>query len=254
MERDVWRVAAVSVCGTSHEKTGQPCQDSYHQRVLADGVLVAAVADGAGSAARSELGSSVAVQKAVEVICNGESVRQWPSQVEEWEALLTKAFQIALQAIEEEAVNLGLSPRDLATTLILLIATPECVAVGQIGDGASVACDGKGNVIALTVPKSGEYINETTFLVSPDAIQTAQMTVWQGTAPYIAIFSDGLQMLALKMPDGVPHSPFFTPLFQFVGNTSDSAQAQEKLAAFLRSPRITARVDDDLTLLLAARI
>ena len=29
------------------------------------------------------------------------------------------------------------------------------------------------------------------------------------------MFSDGLQRLALKLPEGTPHAPFFTPLFRF---------------------------------------
>ena len=32
----------------------------------------------------------------------------------------------------------------------------------------------------------------------------------------VALFSDGLQMLALKIPGGTPHPPFFTPLLNFL--------------------------------------
>lgn len=49
-----WRVAAASVRGTTHEKTGQPCQDAHCWEQLPESVLVAAVADGAGSAALGE--------------------------------------------------------------------------------------------------------------------------------------------------------------------------------------------------------
>ena len=52
-----WRTAHASVIGTSHTATGAPCQDAGDCEVLAaaDGseILVAAVADGAGSAKRS---------------------------------------------------------------------------------------------------------------------------------------------------------------------------------------------------------
>ena len=107
-------------------------------------------------------------------------------------------------------------------------------------------------LIALTVPQSGEYINETTFLISPDALDKTQVTVWRGTPAQVAVFSDGLQMLALKLPEGTPHAPFFAPLFRFVAQMTDEVEAQEQLKAFLHSPRITERADDDLTLLLAA--
>ena len=122
-----------------------------------------------------------------------------------------------------------------------------------VGDGAAVVGDDTDTLMALATPHSGEYINETTFITSPEAIQTAQVGVWHGVARHIAAFSDGLQMLALKMPAGLPHAPFFMPLFHFMASMTDAADAQDQLAAFLRSPRVRERTDDDVTLLLAVR-
>ena len=71
---------------------------------------------------------------------------------------------------------------------------------------------------------------------------------------HIAILSDGLQMLALKIPEYMPHAPFFSPLFRFVAEVTDETEAKEQLEAFLRSPRVRKRTDDDLTLLLATLV
>jgi len=60
-----------------------------------------------------------------------------------------------------------------------------------------------------------------------------------------------LQMLALKIPEGTPHGPFFAPLFRFSGTVKEDSDAKEQLESFLRSPRVSERTDDDLTLLLA---
>jgi len=247
----LWRVVATSVRGTSHEKTGQPCQDAHEWGELPQGVLVAAVADGAGSAVLAEVGASIAARTAVEATGRSLAPCGRPDDDEGWQRLLTDALQAARTAVEAEAAAREVKTRDLATTLILLVATPELVAVAQIGDGAVVVSDGEDKLIALTAPQSGEYINETTFLISPDALDKAQVTVGHGRVAHVAAFSDGLQMLALKMSDGTPHAPFFTPLFRFMANVTDEADAKEQLAAFLRSPRITERADDDLTLLLA---
>jgi hypothetical protein len=157
-------------------------------------------------------------------------------------------------AIEVEATMREVAVRDLATTLIVVAATPEVVSAAQVGDGAVVVGEPEGNIIALTSPGSGDYINETTFLSASMALDTAQVTVWHGGVAYIAVLSDGLQMLALKMPSGVPHVPFFSPLFRFVASATDERQAQEQLMAFLRSPRVRQSVDDDLTLLLATLV
>ena len=53
-----WQVLGASVPGAGHVRGGQDCQDAHRWRALPGGVLVVAVADGAGSAPRSELGST----------------------------------------------------------------------------------------------------------------------------------------------------------------------------------------------------
>jgi hypothetical protein len=75
------------------------------------------------------------------------------------------------------------------------------------------------------------------------------------TAPQlVALSTDGLLRLALKLPGGEPHAPFFAPLFNFVSANDDAVQAQQRLAEFLNSERVCARTDDDKTLVLACRI
>lgn len=246
-----WRVVAASVRGTSHEKVGQLCQDAHHWQKLPEGVLVAAVADGAGSATLGKVGAIVAAQTAVETISLKEAMPRSPDDEQGWQRLLFKALEAAKTAVEAEAVACGMTARDLATTLIIVVATPNFIAAVQVGDGVAVAGDEQGNLIPLTAPQRGEYINETIFLVSPNALDIAQVNLWRGTAANIAVLSDGLQMLALEMTEGKPHVPFFSPLFHFAKNVTDETEAKEQLVAFLRSPRITERTDDDLTLLLA---
>jgi len=64
----------------------------------------------------------------------------------------------------------------------------------------------------------GEYINETIFLISPNAIETAQFQVLREKLRHLAVFSDGLQMLALKIPEGTPHGPFLRLCFGFLAS------------------------------------
>lgn len=252
-----WRVVAASVRGTSHERVGQLCQDAHQWEKLSEGVLVAAVADGAGSATLGKVGAIVASQTAVETITlnvgkhNHAPLLSLPEDEQGWHLLLTKALEAAKTAVEAEAIACKMTARDLATTLIVVVATPNLIAAAQVGDGVAVASDANGNFIALTAPQRGEYINETTFLVSPNALDTAQVNLWHGVTANIAVLSDGLQMLALEMNEGKPHVPFFSPLFHFMADVTDESEAKEQLVAFLRSPRIIDRTDDDLTLLLA---
>ncbi|NJL10448.1 MAG: protein phosphatase 2C domain-containing protein, partial [Calothrix sp. SM1_7_51] len=52
-----WQVLAASVCGTSHLRNNQLCQDAHNYLVLPDNMLVAVVADGAGSASQGKVGA-----------------------------------------------------------------------------------------------------------------------------------------------------------------------------------------------------
>ena len=273
VESKSWRAIAASVPGTSHTKQGQPCQDDYHWDILPDNVLVAAVADGAGSAPLGQVGAAVAVRAAVEaavrLTSTSQSLSPWKCgasrspQIEAaapigaayeggWESLLANALEQALTAVLVKAEDLNASARDLACTLILVVAAGDLVVAAQVGDGAVVIGDGDDKITSLTVPDRGVHANETTFLISPNALETAQIKVWQGAIAHLAIFSDGLQRLALNMQSGSPHEPFFSPLFRFTAQVTDETVAEEELMGFLQSPRVTQRTDDDLTLLLAA--
>jgi hypothetical protein len=246
-----WHVAAASVRGTSHEKTGQPCQDAHYWRLLTDAGLVLAVADGAGSAAQGQIGATIASWTAATTLYAHLSRSPRPRDAAGWEACLTTAVEAAQAAVYAEATARQVARRHLATTLILAVATADHVAVMQIGDGAVVVEDGAGNVIALTLPLSGEYANETLFLTASNALATAQMHVWSGKPTSLGAFTDGLQRLALSMPSGVPYAPFFTPLFRFVAAETNAKAAREQIEGFLRSERVTDRTDDDLTLVIA---
>lgn len=247
-----WRVVSASVRGKRHEKTGQPCQDAHEWRVLPGNVLVAAVADGAGSAALADRGASLAVKSAVEQIAKTDPLR--PENEAALRLLLLAAVNAARESILAEATLQKKPPRDFATTLIVLLAAPNLVGAAQVGDGAVVITEPGGKTVALTSPIQAEYLNETTFLTSPDAVEEAQVAVRPDCPTHLAAFSDGLQMLALKMPAGLPHAPFFTPLLQLAASTDNPAAGNERLAAFLRSTRISDRTDDDLTLLVAAHL
>src|SRR5690349_3357490 len=61
-----WRVVASSVAGISHARSGDECQDAHCWVRTGNGMIIAAVADGAGSAAMGGLGAEVAVRTAVE--------------------------------------------------------------------------------------------------------------------------------------------------------------------------------------------
>jgi len=247
----VWRVAGASVPGAGHLRSGLPCQDDHWWR-LEDGVLIAAVADGAGSASHAEEGARAAVRAAVDQAATIWQTQD-PRQRDEWEHLLQGAFIVARLAVQSAAKALGRPVHDLATTLLVAVATPEQTAAAQIGDGAIIARLVGEGLSALTRPPHTEHLNETTFLTSDGALAEMQYAVRRKPARGLAMLSDGLQMLALKMPGGEPHAPFFAPLLRFTAAAAEPERAELQLRAFLQSSGVVQRTDDDLTLLLAVR-
>jgi hypothetical protein len=245
-----WHVVAASVQGVSHRRAGMPCQDACCWEALPGGKLVAAVADGAGSAAHADIGASLAAETVVKWFtrhCAGGA----PENEAGIRALLLDALRATADALAAAARASGVELREMATTLIVVLAASDWIAAAQVGDGAAVYSDFADGLYALTVPPEAEYANETVFLTSPDALETAQYILKHGRIAQFALFSDGLQRLALRLPEGEPHPPFFMPLLRFAADADSGDLARQQLAAFLTSPRIAERADDDLTLLLA---
>lgn len=247
-----WQLAAARQRGASHEATGKVCQDAYGLAMPSPEMLVVAVADGAGSAEYADVGASLAASGGLARLCE-RLAEDWAALDEaRLKIILREGLVAAKEAVEAEAAARRTSARDLATTLILMIARPELIAVTQVGDGATVVASQAGEITALTLPPAGEYINEATFLTSADALDTAQTVIWKGRAGQLAAFSDGLQLLCLKWPECHPHEAFFSPLFKFISSAEDEVQAGRELASFLGSERIKELTDDDLTLVLAS--
>lgn len=244
-----WHMVGLSIRGVAHINHDMPCQDSHVWRALPGGAVVVAVADGAGSASLSQLGSMRAALAAVEWVT--ELMQDsWPRSEDEWREMLSAALQTAHESVLEAARRRQVEPRELATTLIVMVATPYGAAAAQVGDGAAIVMNSERDLLAITAPQRGEYINETLFFTSPDYLKSMQFALWQGNVAGLCVISDGLQLLALKMPDSTPHPAFFAPLLQLLEASDDMRDAEAELRNFLGSDRIRQRADDDLTLVL----
>jgi fermentation-respiration switch protein FrsA (DUF1100 family) len=171
-----------------------------------------------------------------------------------WRQVMTAAFAAARAALTQLAEAENAPLRAYATTLTCALAGDDWLVVGQIGDGAVVAEDATGELFLAVRPQRGEYANEAYFLTMPEALDYLAVGAAVRSVRALAVTSDGLLRLALKLPGYEPHAPFFRPLLAFVAETEDAGQAEAQLAAFLASERVCARTDDDKTLVLAARV
>ena len=126
-------------------------------------------------------------------------------------------------------------------------------AFAQIGDGAIVILDGT-EYRPVFWPQSGEYHNFTFFLTDPRFERNVQCEVLSRPVDEVALFSDGLQMLALRYETKTAHQPFFVPIFTALRRTAEHEGLIVPMRQFLDSPGVNDRTDDDKTLVLATRL
>jgi hypothetical protein len=250
----MWNLVFDSVQGESHKKLELPCQDSCRAIQLTESgerILLLAVSDGAGSASHSQIGSMIACDAIIEFASGGlrteADFAKWDKQMAtEWCAKIR-------ERIQARADELSLPSRQLACTLLFAAIGPMASCFLQIGDGAIVIEDGSG-LRTVFWPQSGEYAAITNFITDPAFAGLLEATHIEGPLQDVAMFTDGIERLALRFGDKSVHSPFFEPLLRYVRSDQFSDQAFAGLRAFLDSPRVNERTDDDKTLILACRV
>lgn len=249
----MWRHIAQSLQGPSHLADGTCCQDFHGVKVLGqktESVLVACVADGAGSARFSQFGSKTACESLLELASahfnsNGHFDGFSREDAIGWcEDIHTR--------IKSAAAEMDCTARELATTLSAVIATPNSSSFFQIGDGGIVV---RHNGVCGIVfwPQSGEYANSTNFITSDDYRDQLEFVSVDSSFGEIALMTDGLERLALSFNQHIPHAPFFEPLFRALRTAENLTQLGEDLRIFLGSTSVQQRSDDDKTIILASR-
>jgi Protein phosphatase 2C len=247
----MWRFAAARAKGTLHLRANLPCQDQLACVALPGGILVAAVADGAGSAAKAEQGADIAVDTVITHLkCSLEEKRS------DFAALLRESAAMARETIGAEAARKGSELRSYASTLLAVVLTPDGGGALQIGDGVIVVSDGADEWSWMFWPQRGEYANTTHFLTDEGALEQIEVELFSGIVTDIALMSDGLEPLALHYASKAVHDPFFKGVFQPLLKAEGSAEISTlsaSLEQFLASERVRSRTDDDLSLILATR-
>lgn len=246
----MWRAVAACEAGSSHLRTGAPCQDAVAVSQAGQSLLLFA-ADGAGSAARAAEGSRLAVDAAL-AAARAELESGGPRDAEEWLSVLERIVHAARERLEEEAPG---ALRDLSTTLLGVVWSPGHVAALQVGDGW-IVIETMGSLRSLIAPVKGEYFNETVFVTSAGFSDLARYEVLPAAEVRgVAVLTDGLEMVSMDLADGTPHEPFFRPLFELARDPEeDMAAAERELGRFLCSERICERTDDDKSLIVAVRL
>lgn len=252
-----WRIALASAIGTSHIAGDLPCQDSVAHEVVdsVDGaVLIAIVCDGAGSAAYSELGASLAADFFLRSVTSYFTAGGRLEDIDRKRACAW--IDETASVLEVTANEASHAVRDYACTLLAAIVGEKAAAFVQIGDGAIVVADAADDGWSWVFwPQHGEFANTTNFIISANAADLMEFDVSAGRVDEIAIFSDGIENLVLHNASRTVHAAFFNAMFPPVrrGQFGLDTALSTSLEKYLSSPLVCEKTDDDKSLILASR-
>lgn len=254
-----WAVLAASAPGGAHVRAGVSTQDAYAVE-QSDGVLLLAVADGAGS---TPLGG-VAAPLAVSLVMGTMRPLAVPRRLADpayWYRMLRVGPDRVLRRFRTAASGVarahrGLRATDLGTTLTLVVAYPPRIGVFVVGDGIVVTRAGGHLDLLVAPPVSADRpYGATTLLTSPGAGRSARRIVTElPDLTGVAVSSDGMDTLLVEYADARPVRPGAEQFGQLFARAErvDGTDAMA-FTRLLSSPRVCALTDDDKTLVVAVR-
>lgn len=241
-----WRWAAASHIGTSHQRAGTRKQDAYGVRNGAR-AFCAVVCDGAGSASRGGQGASLTCRHLL------TRFQTWFLNHDELpsEAVIRDWLDDVRDHLSDIAAKRELTRRQFASTLVMLVVHDAEVLTLQIGDSPLVA-RGESGWEVLCWPENGEFASST-FFVTDDPEARLHVTRRPLTYDAFALFSDGLEVVALEQSTQQPFARFFDPMIRSVDDAQEHGRLgplSSSLHAYLGSSKLCERTDDDKTLIL----
>lgn len=208
------------------------------------------VCDGAGSASFGGEGASIICRIFSVALRNHfKKTQVLPTEEDVWEWL-----DHARDCLSIAAEKRDVERRAFAATLVLLVARDGEQLIVHVGDGAIVGRDRTGVWQALSWPENGEYAS-TTYFVTDDPAPKTRIVRSAHDMDGFAVFSDGIEDLALDLVAITPHAPFFrtmiSPLDNLEGVGKDITLSKA-LGSFLEGSRVCEKTDDDKSLILVS--
>lgn len=250
-----WTWAAAAQSGTSHERSGVPLQDAYACFTAPRDdfeTFVGIVADGAGSASFGGQGAWL--------VCRALSVALRAHFRSSSKLPTDEHFSNWLDVIRDQIAAVAgrrlVASREFASTLICVASNGAQSVVAHIGDGCAVfRLADEDRWIAPLWPDHGEYISTTRFVTDDDGAQLRVVGIDRSISA-LALFSDGLERLALDFALHEPFPNFFSGIFAPIVRSEGSGRQvllSAQLARYLSGAAVNARTDDDKSLILAVR-
>lgn len=151
-----------------------------------------ALADGAGSRSRSEIGAEVVVRTTLRLL-TAQFNEIFGMCLHSDESAQRYIHAKLIDALKRAASRHECDIRDLASTLLFVAHNEKHFLAGHIGDGLIAKIDDQGMPITLSVPDNGEFANTTVFVTDPNVF--SRFRLYHGetgkTATGFVVMSDG---------------------------------------------------------------
>ena len=252
-----WSWIGACSTGSSHIKAGTGCQDfaaCIEAPFGQSSVLIAVVSDGAGSAEFSAIGSRTVVRYLCRQLVS--YVRSEGSHEPISEEKAREWLDDIRDRISRFAAAQITTPREFAATLVAAIVFPNHMTVCHVGDGAcAFRRQDQEEWEVASWPAHGEYASSTYF-VTDDPEPALRLSNLEGKVTDIAVFSDGLERLALDFSKKSAFNRFFEPMSApLLGQAPGRGRTLSyQLRKFLCSSQVINRTDDDKSLIVAKRV
>jgi hypothetical protein len=252
----ILKVGGVSITGFSHLEEDIPCQDAHAFKIKDQSRIIAAIADGAGSARLSHIGAQAFVDAVVNRLFNLPISHNFDQERVASETIMAvndtreQLLRHGAHFLKDENPSLN----DFAATLLITVADPDGGAFFHVGDGAGAAFTHNCNDQPVTVsrPHNGEYANETYFVTMENWERYLRQTPL--IAPYdtVLLMSDGVTPMAMAKGCTAPANNFATPVVKFLLNNGCEAGAFG-VTNTLSSDNVRKITGDDKTLVWGLR-
>lgn len=239
----------ITLKGQSHINSDTRCQDRSGIRTLPDkGIVIAAVADGVGSCALSDIGADCAVNAALEVLAQQLEQVELPLTGQIMGRLLRTAMNAAYDAVSEKADKLEVHMYTLQSTLTVGVYDGDVLYVAHAGDDGVVALLADGRYCLVTVRHKGEEASSVYPLQSKN---TWQFGMTKNVAAFV-MCTDGVLdgFVRNRSENERVFYPFIKADFETICKSEKDVQKIcDERNRILESEDYRARITDDLTYL-----
>lgn len=238
-----------SLQGSSHKKSGMPCQDRcYSKYVKSGGYLITAIADGVGSCVLSDLGAHVAVHTSVDFLA--DQLSKLPKKdftVAQIGQLLRKTMQTTYDAVEKTAEDAQQLLFSLQSTLTVAVYDGNDLYFAHAGDDGIVALNTDGCLQLATVRHKGE---EASSVYPLQSVGTWQYGMFKNTAAFV-MATDGVldSFVSTAYENNRIYYPFIQRAFSAkITSAMETRAICHEMYAHMQEAEFRRVVTDDLTI------